>query len=274
MKRFINSKSISLLVLLSSLLAVALRIWTKGTGPDANGLFAHRPLAWGLLWLLTAATGAAIVYAVRGLKIPGSYRENYPRSVIAGLCSVPAAIVFLISSYAQLRDTAGKILPGTTVVDTITGILGLVAGVCLLLSALHRCLGKKPFFLINGLVCLYLAFRLFNRCQQWSNEPQLNMVVFPFLASTALMLSSYYRICFDVDLGNRRWAAFWTLMSVYLCVVAMLSFEQPLFYGLCALWQMTNLCSMRPLKRKVRVEPPVAEEAPVCEEDQTPGADQ
>lgn len=273
MKRFINSKSISLLVLLSSLLAVALRIWTRGSGPDANGLFAHKTLAWGLLWLLTAATAAAIVFAVRGLKRPGSYRENYPRSVIAGLCSVPAAIIFLISGYTQLRNTVGKMLPGTTIVDTITGIFALVAGVCLLLSALHRFLGKKPFFLINGLVCLYLALRLFNRCQLWSNEPQLIIVVFPFLASTALMLSAYHRLCFDVDLGNRRWAAFWTLMSVYLCLVAMLSFEQPLFYGLCALWQMANLCSMRPLKRKAQVEPPVAEEPVASDDDQTLGAD-
>ena len=135
-------------------------------------------------------------------------------------------------------------------VDTVTGIFGILAGVCLLISALHRAVGRKPFFLFNGVVCLYLALRLFNCCQRWSNEPQLNTVVFPFLASIALMLSAYHRVCFDVDLANRRWAAFWTLMSVYLCVVAMISFEQPLFYGLAALWQMANLCSMRPLKRK------------------------
>jgi hypothetical protein len=141
-----------------------------------------------------------------------------------------------------------------TFVDTLAGIFGLIAGLCLLLSAVHRIMGKKPFFLINGLVCLYLAVRLFNRCQIWSNEPQIGIVVFPFLASTVLMLSAYHRVCFDVDLGKRQWSAMWSLMSVYLCVVAMLSFDQPLFYGLCALWQMADLCSLRPLKRKASVE--------------------
>lgn len=250
MKRFINSRNIPLVVLLSSLLAMLIRIWTRGGGPDANGLFAPRPFVWTLLWILTFATAAVIVLAVSGLKNSPVYGENYPKSAICGLCTVPVAVWILISSYLQLRASVALELPDTTVVDTVTGIGGLVAGLCLLLSALHRCMGRKPFFLINGLVCLYLALRLFNRCQIWSNEPQIGVVVFPFLASTALMLSQYQRVCFDVDLGKRCWSALWSLMSVYLCIVAIFSFDQPLFYGLCALWQLADLCSLRPLKRK------------------------
>lgn len=254
MKKMINSRSIPVLVLLSSLVAVLLRIWTRGGGPDANGLFPNKPLAWWLLWILTAATVAAVVFAVRGLKNPGTYRDNYPKSLIAGLCAVPAAVCFLIDSYHQLRDSVALELPGMTAVDTVTGIFGLVAGLCLLLSAAYRYMGKKPFFVINGLVCLYLAVRLFNRCQLWSNEPQIGIVVFPFLASMTLMISAYHRVCFDVDIGKRYISARWSLISVYLCMVAMLSFEQPLFYGACALWQMADLCSLRPLKRKPNVE--------------------
>ena len=263
MKRFINPKNIPLLVLLSSLLAVGLRIWTRGGGPNDAGLFAHKPLAWVLLWLLTAAVIASMVYALRRLKHSGTYRDNYPRSAMAALCAVPAAVSFLVSGYVQLRDSVGLGLPGMTVVDTVTGILALVAGLCLLLSAVYRFLGKKPFFLINGLICVYLAVRLFNCCRIWSNEPQMGIVVFPFLASMSLMLSAYHRVCFDVDLGKRFISAFWSLLSVYFCVVAMLSFEQPLFYGLCALWQMTDLCSLRPLKRK-----PQAVEVPQSPEEE------
>lgn len=265
MKRFVNSKSIPLLVLLSSLAAMLLRIWTRGSGPDAEGLFAPKPLVWGLLWLLTLATAAAILFAVWRLRNSPEYRDNYPKSVISGLCAVPAALCMLVVSYHQLRDSVALVLPQTTAVDTITGIFGLVAGLCLLLSAVHRCMGKKPFFVINGLICIYFALRLFNCCQIWSNEPKIGIVVFPFLASMTLMLGSYQRVCFDVDLGNRRWSALWCLMSVYLCVVAMFSFEQTLFYGLCALWQIGDLCSLRPLKkRKPRYE--------ISEEAQTPEA--
>ena len=256
MKQIVNSKSIPMLVLLSSLLAALLRLWTRGTGPNADGLFASKPLVWAMLWLLTAAVAFAVWYAVRGLKNPGTYRDNYPQSIPMGLCAVPAAFICLISSAIQLRDSVAYALPETTIVDTVTGLMGLVAGLCLLLSAAHRCMGRKPFFLINGLICLYLAVRLFNCCRLWSNEPQVGLVVFPFLASMSLMLAAYYRVRFDVDLGKRNWGAFWCLISVYLCVVAMLSFDQPLFYGLCALWQLSNLCSLRPIKRRVREEEP------------------
>lgn len=256
MKRFITSKRffLPLLVLFGSLLAVALRIWTCGDGPNGAGLFEPRPLAWTLLWILTAAVTGICLVMLRGMKNPGTYRDNYPRSVMAGLCAVPAALSFLVSGYFQLRDAVALSLPGTTAVDTVTGIFALIAGLCLLFSAAQRFVGKRPFFLVNGLVCLYLALRLFNRCRIWSNEPQMGTVVFPFLASTALMLSAYYRVRFDVNLGDRSKSAFWSLMSVYLCVVAIVSFEQPLFYGMCALWQMVDLCSLRPLKRRPQVE--------------------
>ena len=250
MKQFINSKSITPLVLLSSLLAALLRVWTRGGGPDEAGLFANQTLAWTMLWLLTAAVAAAIVLALRGLRNPGTYQDNYPKSPVAAACMLPAALTFVSTGYTQFRSSTTGGVVGMTVVDTIAGIFGMVAGVCLALSAAHRFMGKKPHFALNGLVCLYLAVRLFNRCQFWSNEPQIGIIVFPFLASLVLMLAAYHRVCFDVDLGKRPLAGFWGLMSVYLCVIAILSFDQPVFYGACALWRVMELCSMRPLKRK------------------------
>lgn len=254
MNKFINSKSIPVVVLVSSMIAVLLRLWTWGTGPDEVGLFQPKPLAWTLLWLLTALVVGALFYALRGLKRPGTYRDNYPKSIPAGCCIVPAAVMMIITGVVQLRSCVNPEVTGTTAVTTVTGICGLVAGLCLLLSAAYRCLGKQPFFLINGVVCLYLAVRLFHCCQLWSNESQVGLVVFPFLASTVLMLAQYQRVCFDVDLGKRKMAAFWSLLSVYLCVLAIFGTEEPLFYGTCALWRMADLCSLRPLKRKIQPE--------------------
>lgn len=256
MKQFIHSKSIPVIVVLSSMVAVLLRLWTWGNGPDESGLFASKPLAWTLLWVLTGLVIFACWFALKGLKNPGTYQDNFPKSPIAGLCMVPAAVMFLITGVGQIRNSVGEQVPGVTVVDTVTGVFGLVAGLCLLLSVAHRCMGRKPFFAINGLVCLYLAIRLFNCCQRWSNEPQVGIVVFPFLASTVLMLAVYHRLCFDVDLGKRQWAAFWSLLSVYFCIVAICSRIDPWFYGACALWRMADLCSLRPMKRKMQIEEP------------------
>ena len=254
MNKFINSKSIPVVVLVSSMIAVLLRLWTWGTGPDEVGLFQPKPLAWGLLWLLTALVVGALVYALRGLKRPGTYRDNYPKSILSGCCMVPAAVMMIITGVTQLRDSMNPEVLGTTAVTTVTGVCGIVAGLCLLLSAACRCLGKQPFFAINGVVCLYLAVRLFNCCQLWTKESQVGLVVFPFLASTVLMLAQYQRVCFDVNLGKRKLAAFWSLLSVYLCVLAIFGTEEPLFYGACALWRIADLCSLRPLKRKTQPE--------------------
>lgn len=256
MNKFINTKNIPVIVLVSSMVAVLLRLWTWGTGPDLVGLFAPKPFAWTLLWLLTALVAGALLFALWGIKRSGSYRDNYPKSLVAGCCMVPAAVMILLTSVVQLRSAVNPEVPGTNAVTTVTGICGLVAGLCLLLSAAHRCLGKQPFFLINGLICIYLAVRLFYCCQLWSNEPQVGVIVFPFLASTTLMLAQYQRVCFDVDLGKRKMAAFWSLLSVYFCVLAIFGLDKTdsLFYGACALWRIADLCSLRPLKRSKQPE--------------------
>lgn len=257
MKNAINSKTIPVLVVLSSLLGALFRLLTRGNGMDAGGLFEPRPLAWCLLWLLTAATAVMILYAVRKLSNPGTYRENYPKSATAFVCSLPAAVCILVSGVNQFRLGLSPMLAKPETISVVVGLLGMVAGACLIVSGLNRLLEKKPFFLLNAIVCLYFALRLFNQCRGWSNQPQMGIVIFPFLASLVIMLSAYHRTCFDVEMGKRRVFLFWSLMGVYLSVVAMLSFEEPLLYGSCALWLLTDLCSLRPLRRK-----PILREVP------------
>lgn len=252
MKKIIHPRSIPVFVMLASVPALALRLWTIGKGPDDAGLYAPKPLAWTLLVLLSLAVAGTIVYAVRNLKTTGSYQKNFPRSLIAGVCILPAAVCFIVYSCQQLRETAAARAGQTTALDTIVGIAGLIAGICLILVAIHRILGRRPYFALHALICLYLAVLLFNRCQKWDNTPQINDMVFPLFATVSLMLAVYQKACFDVDLGNRRNCLLWSLMSVYLCLVAMLSYEQVLFYGACAIWMICDLCSTRPLNPKAR----------------------
>ena len=264
MKNAINSKTIPVLVVLTSLLGALFRLLTRGNGVDAGGLFEPRPEAWYLLWFITANTAVMILYAVRKLKTPGTYRDNYPKSAASFVCSLPAAACILVSGVNQFRASLNPLLPQPETIGMIVGILGMVAGACLVISGLNRYLERKPFFLLNALVCLYFALRLFDRCRNWSNQPQMGIVIFPFLASLVIMLAAYHRTCFDVDIGKRRVFLFWSLMGVYLSVVAILSYEEPLFYFSCALWLLTDLCSLRPLRRRpvVRQEDLPQEEAP------------
>ena len=259
MKRFFTARNLPLMVLFACVPGLLLRIWTLGPGPDAGNLFEPRPLAWTLLCLLTLGLAVLILFLSKDLKHQGSYEQNYPKSVLSGLCGIPAAVIFMVTGYGQLRSHIGLMDPTTNVMDTVAGIAGIVAGVCLVLCALSRLRGKQPFFLLHGIVSLYLAIRLFEHCQGWQNQPQVVNALLPFAASVALMLAAWHRCSFDVELGKRPLSLLWSLMSVYLCVLAIFSFEEPLFYGLCALWMISDLCSLEPLEPAVVAEAPEQE---------------
>ena len=77
------------------------------------------------------------------------------------------------------------------------------------------------------------------------------------------MLAVYQLACFDVNLGKRKTCLFWSLSSVYFSLLSLPSGDEPLFYAGMAIWLLTNLCSVRPLKvRKPQQTEPAPETAP------------
>lgn len=241
MKKYLHPIYLPILVPLASVLALALRLWTLGGGPDADGLYAPQPLAWALLWLVTAVTLAGVFALTRRLKNPGRYCENFPRSALGAVGC--AAGGFGIFYSAQSTFFAAQDL-----LSTITGILGLVSALALLLTAVARFRGAKPNFVFHVVICLYFALRIFDCCKHWSNVPQIAVFLFQFLASVCVMLACYQLCCFDVNLGNRPSSLLWSLSGVYFCVLALPMGEDVYFYAGMLLWLMLNLCSLRPLK--------------------------
>lgn len=250
MKKYLHPTFLPLLVPLAAVLGMALRLWTMGGGPDAAGLYPRQPLPWILLWLVTALTVACIYVLTRGLKNPGRYCDNYPASILgaAGCAAGGAGILYC----AITALTAANLL-----LTTLSGWLGIVAGVCLVGTAVVRFKGTKPPFVLHLVPCLYFALRIFDCCRHWSNITQSGMFIFQFLASVCVMLATYQMCCFDVNLGNRRSSLLWSLSGVYFCALALPVGEDLWFYGGMMLWLMTNLCAVRPLK----VNKPAATEA-------------
>lgn len=241
MKKYLHPKYLPILVPIASVLGLLLRLWTMGGGPDESGLYAPQPLAWVLLWMVSIVTLAGIVFLSNGLKNPGRYSDNFPPSVISAAGCGAAALAIVFSSLTTL-------VGAVDLLATITGILGLVSAVALVLVALARYQGKKPSFLMHTVICLFLALRVFDRCKHWSNVTQTGVFLFQFLASICVMLAAYQLCCFDVNLGNRRRSLFWNLATVYFCALALPMGEEPLFYGGMLLWMISNLCSVRPIK--------------------------
>ncbi len=255
MKKYLHPRILPVFVPVAGLLGMLLRIWTLGSGPDRDGLYAPQPVAWTLLWVLTGLVVLALLLIPSRLKNPGKYGDNFPPSIAGAIGCGLAAFVVIYSGLTLLLASQGLIV-------SITGFLGLLSGICLMITAVNRCQGQKPMFLLHAIPCLYFALRVFDRCRHWSNEPQLSLFLFPFLASICVMLAVYQMATFDVNLGKRRPYLFWSLSGVYLCMVAMPGEEEFLFYGAMAIWLVTNLCSLRPIVKRKPQPSPESEESP------------
>lgn len=241
MKKYLHPTFLPILVPLASILALALRLWTMGGGADAEGLYEPQPVAWVLLWLVTALTLAGIFLLTRRLKNPGRYADNFPASTVGAVGCVAGGAGCLSSALPTF-------LSATDLLASLTGILGLLAGAALLLTAVVRLKGGKPNFILHVVASLYFALRIFDYCKHWSNLTQLSTFLFQFLASVCIMLAAYQMCCFDVNLGDRRSSLLWSLSGVYFCALALPMGEDIFFYGGMLLWLMLNLCATRPLK--------------------------
>lgn len=247
MKKFINPTLLTVIVPILGVIGFLLRLWTIGSGPDADGLYPAQTLAWVVLIVFSVLSAAVILLGSLNLKKTGDYAHSYPKSILGAIGCMLAAVGIFICAYQALAVVGNRL-------DQITVILGFVAAVCMLATAYFRFAGKKCPFLLHTVVAVYLAIRAFSHCRMWSNEPQISIFFFSFLASLAVMLAMYQRATFDVDLGKRSKSLFWSLLSVYLCLVALPGEQEMLFYGGMALWAMTNLCNLNPVPRMPAVE--------------------
>lgn len=243
MKKYLNPKYLPIAVTVAGVVGFLLRMWTQSGGVNSEGLYAPAPLAWALLWVLTAAVFGLIILLTRPLSEPVKYEMNFPASPAAAAGTALGALAILVSGIQSMFGSQ-------ELLSFVSGLLGIVGGILLLFVANARLRGTKANFLHHGVVCLFFALRVFNQCRGWGNEPQLSLFLFDLLFQLCAMLAVYHLCAFDVDLGNRRVSLFWSLMSVYLCLVALASTGDMLLYGGVAIWLLTNLCSLRPVKKR------------------------
>lgn len=256
MKHILRPKFLPILVLLFSVLGFLLRLQTFGTGPDGDGLYAPQPVAWWLLVAVTVAALTLIAITVARLRANGSFSDNFPPSVSAAAGCV-FALVGLISSALPLLSAGDGL-------STATGLIGLAASAAMVAVAIARYKGAPPFFLCHPAISIYLGLRIFLLGKQWGNESQLGLFLLPLFSLIFVMMASYHLATFDVELGVRKTCLFWSLGGAYFCIVTLADRSEPLLYGGLAVWLLTNLCSLRPIKKRCAEEPqeqPPQEEA-------------
>ena len=245
MKQTYGSRKLSVTVLLAGLAALALRMALYAAAVDAKGLLLRwHPLEIALT-ALTLTVLALLVPGVRKQEIPDSSETHFPASLPGAFGSAAAGAGILVTVLAGSAS-------GGSYLDTAWQLFGLAAPVCFLLAGLARALGKKPFFLLHVVICLFFVLHIVTRYQLWSGNPQLQDYVFFLLACVCMGLFSYQQAAFEVGLGNRRKLLLPGLAGGFFGIAALYgAYDLPLCVG-GAVWMLTNLCALTPPARYLK----------------------
>lgn len=238
-----SAKILPILMLFSGAVTLALRFTLYAVAVDEKDLLTSGHPLEILLWLLTAATLALVIAAVRPLDGSNRYADNFGPSVAGALGAFALAAGILLP----------VIFSGTGVyagLNRLRNLLGYLAAASLVAVGVCRLRGRQPFFGFHGLVCLFFAIHMVSRYRTWSRNPQLQDYVFSLCACIALMLFAFYQAAFDVGSGRRRMQLGTGLMAVYLCIGALYGAENPLICVTGCVWVLTNLCPLRSLPQE------------------------
>ena len=249
MKKYLAN--IDVITLGVAVIGVLLRLWHLSSGPDSNGLYPGNHIAWILLLCFSAAVAVGLFLIAGAAGKSRSYNANFSPSLVGAVGYALAGCALLLSAYGYLRGEA-------LILYTITGILGLLGGVALLLGGWYRWKGKRPHFLVFALPCAFLALRLFCTGHIWGDEPELHRYLPGFFANVLCVLATYQLWAFGVNLGNRSRSLLCSLLGVYLCLVAIPGSSDGIFYLAMAVWLFTNLCpkTKAPFRPVVQPTPP------------------
>ena len=234
-----NSGSIKLpvMMLVFGVAALALRKALYATAVDVKGLLLrYQPLEIALL-VLTAGVLVRIVLASRKEQKSGIYEEHYGASLPGALGQMAAG--------AGILMTVLTAAPGTgNYLEMAWRILGLTAPVCLDLAGITRLLGKRPFFLLHVVVCLFFVLHIVTRYQLWSGHPQMQDYIFALFGAMTLMFFGFYTAAMEAGCGSLRMTQGMGLAAVYLCLAELARSACPWLYLGGALWVLTDLCSL------------------------------
>ena len=227
-------------VLAAGALGLLLRLWLLSS-TDEHGFLNANPVATVLLVVLAVGVPAVLFYLTRGLTEAKKYSFNFPPSPIAAIGTGLAALSIGIHSIVSLPGSLGTI-------DILSGILGILSAAALGLAGWSRFQGRRPNFLLHGVVDIYLMLRLICQYRHWSADPQMLDYCFQILATVGLLMAVYHRSAFDAGEGKRSSYAFFCLTTAFSCCLSLVGWEDILYYLGIGAWMITDLCNLTPLK--------------------------
>lgn len=221
-----NRKWIPLLPLLSGLVCAGLRWLLFRNHTDALGLLETGTLVETGIFLLTGLCLVLFALAARR-GWAGENKLAAPGQMLGGLG------IFL-TALTHSGQMAGP-------VGTLWKILGLVAGICLIVQGVCVARKRPASFLLPLAVCVFFLLHLIDNYRGWSSQPQLQKYLFDLLASLSLTFFSYCDAARKVSLGKPKTWIFSGFCAVYFCLAAIPGSPKfTVLYALCALWALTD----------------------------------
>ncbi len=200
-------------------------------GVDSTGLLAaDHPLyrfCWGLTFLAAAAAGVCALRA-------DPRREIAPAPWLAGVCAVLSALGIGFGVIPALSQLSGAL-------EITWAALGLLSIPAVLTAGVQVCRGRRPSFLLHGILCLFYAVHLICRYRVWSGIPQLADYDFQLLASVCLLLTAFLHTAVDAGMGQRRPMLFFSLMAGFFSLLCFARSDFPLLYLTGGLWALGSL---------------------------------
>ena len=241
MKRFVNPINLPLWTLLTCGVGLLLRVWLMTSGVDQKGFFVTGHLAGILLFLLVIGAIVSLFLLTRDLVEAGKYEFNFPASDIGSYGAYIAAAGIGISSFVD-------IFLASDTLSMLAALFGMIAALLLVLTGSARRRGTVPSMLIHIGICVYLVLRLVCYYRHWNADPQILDYCFQLVATACLMLTTYQRATFDAREGKRRPYAFWSLATIFFSCISLIGWSNILFFLSVIVWQITDLCSLIPLR--------------------------
>lgn len=246
MKKYLKTQNLPWFVLGAGVLGLILRFWLVST-ENEDGFVTRNHISAILVVVLTLSVAVVVFLGTRSLQQASKYRFNFP-------ASVPGALGTLVAALGVGSTSVVELVIAADVLHVITAILGLVTVVALVFLTDCRWKGLHPSTLFHVAICAYLMLRLICMWRQWGSHAELQDFCYQLLATVCLMLSAYHRATFDANFGKRHSYAFFSLMSVYFCILSLAAWTRPVFFFTMGIWQLTDLCNLTPLPKEFRQE--------------------
>ena len=232
-----NSKILKILIPVASLAACSMRAALYATGFDGRNLLIADH--WARLGLLGLTALIALLLLLLGWFISGSdkYRDAHPNKGISSFGCYLASAALAFTCGAEFGDFSSGM-------HFVLWLLGILAALCFGFIGNCRRKGKRPYFLLHSVICIYFAMRTVLLYRVYSSDPMTQDYTFYLMAYVALMLNAYQHAAFDAKMGKHRPLWITGLAAVYLCCAATVHCpDVPLLAG-GAIWAFTNLTNL------------------------------